>query len=526
MDPQGMSLDMPAEPVGEGPAGSERRLLSRATLHRLPALVTRPPFDPAALQPGILHLGCGAFHRAHQALLTQHAIGAELARAPARAGARVPPWGIVAASLRTAETVRALKAQSGLYSVIERGPRRARLEVVGTLRDLVFVPGDSATVAACFAHAAIRLVTLTVSVAGYCIDPATGRLDAQHPEIRADLTGAAPRSAIGVLVAGLAQRRAHGLAPPVVLSCDNVPGNGRLLRQACLDFAALRDDRLAHWIDASVRFPSTMVDRIVPVPSDEERHDAIAALGLLDRVPVAAEPFCQWIIERFDGPRPQWELAGAEFVSDVRPWETVKLRLLNGSHLVIAYLGLLAGHPTVADAIEDTALRALALRFMLDEQRPTVQHGTLDVAAYARQLVDRWRNRGIVDPLVRVGREGSTKLPARLLAPLRQNLRDGRPAPCTLLAIAAWIRCLTLHGSHGGVPGLSDPLAGTLRRIARAAGDDAGRLVDGVLGLSQVFSRSIAAHPLVRRELAQALATLQQLGPRAAITAALGHAPA
>ncbi|HEX8375128.1 MAG TPA: mannitol dehydrogenase family protein, partial [Geminicoccaceae bacterium] len=429
-------------------AAAARPRLARGVLRRLPPGVRRPAFDVEALRPGILHLGCGAFHRAHQAVFTQRALEAE---GPGDAPA---PWGIVSASLCRAATRDALRPQEGLYAVLERGPGGTRAEVVGSLCEVLFAPDDPSALLARFRDPGIRIVTLTVTGPAYCLDPGTGRLCPDHPDIRRDLGARWPRSAVGVLARGLAEARRAGRRPPVVLSCDNLAANGRTLRQAVVDYAALSDDRLAAWIAGTVQFPSCMVDRIVPTASGADREDAASILGFADEATVAAEPFRQWVIEQFDGPRPLWEAAGAQFVGDVSPWEASKLRLLNGTHLAIACLGLLAGLRTVGEFVAEPAGSAYALRMMLDEQAPTLPPGSgHDIPAYARQLLERWRNPGIAHELARVGRNGSEKLPTRLLATLRDNLAAGRPAPCTILAVAAWILCAAGRGTApGGTP--------------------------------------------------------------------------
>lgn len=491
--------------------------LSPAALASVPINVRRPNFNPQLLRPGILHLGCGAFHRAHQALLTQRAINADIGRGLGMEAKPLPPWGIVSASLRTPTTARALQRQGGLYTVLERGPLGTQVEVVGTLRQVIFVPEDRAALNACFADPAVRIVTLTVTNSGYHIDSATGRLDARHPDIVADLCMVVPSSAIGVLVKGLALRRTRGIAPPVVLSCDNIIANGRTVRQACVDYAALQSDSLSQWIGANVQFPSTMVDRIVPVASDDDHEDAAAALGLIDAAPVSAEPYCQWVIEHFDGPRPSWEAAGAEMVTDVSPWETTKLRLLNGGHLAMACLGLLAGFQTVAQTVADPDFAAFALRFMLDEQKPTLPPSPHDVDSYAHDLLARWRNPGIAHQLERICRDGSSKLPARLLAPLRQNLQDHRPTPCTFLAIAAWMRCVSGLTETGRPMLVRDQLSARLRPLIRQAAGDGARLVDIFLDVPEVFAGDLARHATVRLELQRAMALLQHRGARQAM---------
>ncbi|MDB5890867.1 MAG: hypothetical protein JWP47_1698 [Polaromonas sp.] len=486
--------------------------LSRAHLNALPDAVLRPGFDPACLRPGILHLGCGSFHRAHQALLTQQAIEA----APGDDAMR---WGIVSVSLVTPGIVNALAAQDGLYSVLERGPSATQVRVTGTLCRLIYAPQEARVLMQALADPAISLITLTITTAGYLTDPVSGRLDVNHPDVRLDLRRQHPHTAIAWLVLGLGSRYQAGHPPPVVLSCDNLPSNGKILRQMCIDFAALKDDRLAAWIESQVQFPSTMVDRIVPVTMAQDRDDAFHALGLHDAAPVPAEPFSQWVIEHFDGPRPRWDAAGAQYVQDVSPWEASKLRLLNGGHLAVASLGLLAGCETVAETMALPGMSAYALRFMVDEQKPTLPPSDHDISAYARQLVARWRNPGIAHQLERVARDGSQKLPTRLLASLRDNREAGRPSPCTTLAIAAWMRCAAGLNDAGQPIDLQDPLRQELFRLADSARGNPFRLVDLLLEQTDIFGVDLASDSGFRQQLQHAMRLLHEQGARAAVVA-------
>ncbi|MDB5383325.1 MAG: hypothetical protein JWO26_2957 [Rhodospirillales bacterium] len=497
--------------------------LSLETLDCLPSAVRRPGFDVAALRPGILHLGCGAFHRAHQAVFTQRAIEAETSGA---AGAAPPAWGIVASSLRQPSTRNALRPQDGLYTVLERGPDATRAEVVGSLREVGFAPEDPAALLARFADPAIRIVTLTVTSSAYSLDPAADRPCPDHSEIQSDHQGPAACSALGVLVGGLAAAQKAGTRPPVVMACDNLPENGRTLQQAAMDYASLTDDRLANWIGRSVQFPSSMVDRITPAVSDLDVADAAMMLGLADAAPVAAEPFRQWVIEDFEGARPRWDAAGAEFVTDVAPWEASKLRLLNGTHMAIAYLGALVGLRTVFEVVAEPLFADYALRFMLEEQKPTLPPSRHDIDAYAHQLLQRWRNPGIVHDLGRVGRNGSDKLQPRLLASLMDNLQAGRPAPCTILAVAAWICCVTGLGVPAEAVEIEDPLSENLRSLGRAAGSDAARLTASVLEMENLFGQDLPRMQGFRAELTAAVSQLQRVGPRRAIAALMASAPA
>jgi len=495
--------------------------LSLASLKALAPNVKCPRYEVQALRTGILHLGCGAFHRAHQALMTQRAIEAETGRSGIP-----PPWGIAALSLRSSDVVDGLARQQGLYTVLERGPEGCTAEVVGALREPMQAQRDGERLARLMLDADLHLVTLTVTGSGYCADPASGRLDCRNQAVTADLQGMRPRSVPGLLVQALARRRAAGLPPPVCLPCDNLPRNGRLLRQVCLDMAALRSDMLAGWIERHVQFPCSMVDRIVPAASAADRALAAGLIGVQDAVPVTTEPFSQWVIERFHGPRPCWEMAGAEFVDDVAPWEASKLRLLNGGHLALACLGLLAGFTTVAEAMDEPVLSTYVLRLLVDEQRLTLPPSDHDIRAYAFQLLERWRNPAIAHQLERVGRNASGKLYARLLAGLLIQLDAGRPAPLTVLAVAAWIWCASGRHETGRTLVAEDHLERESLRLGRDCEGDAQRLVHGFLGLREVFGDDLPQRKGFVRQLVHAVRDLQKDGALGAVSAALRGEPA
>jgi fructuronate reductase len=356
--------------------------LTPASLDQLPGAVARPAYDRTRLPVGIVHLGLGAFHRAHQAVYTEDAL----------AGA-FGPFGICGVSLRHAAARDRLAAQEGLYTVAEKSAAGLRLRMIGCLKEILVGPEDPAAVAERIADPAVAIVSLTVTEKGYCHDPATGALAAGHPDIRHDLAHPErPRSALGTLIAGLDRRRLRGLAPPTVLCGDNLPSNGRTLKGVALAFAALRDDALARWIEAEVAFPCTMVDRIVPATTDRDVRSIAARLGLHDAAPVLCEPFRQWVIEdRFVASRPAWERVGAEFVADTAPYEEMKLRLLNGSHSALAYLGGLAGFEHIADVMRDAAFRDFMRRMMAEEVAPTLA-APADLAAYQASLLERFAN--------------------------------------------------------------------------------------------------------------------------------------
>ncbi len=342
--------------------------LSNATLGSLPGYIGRPGYDPSALRAGIVHLGLGAFHRAHQAVYTE----AVLRDGDLR-------WGITAASLRSPAMRDALAPQDGLYTVAVRG-NGEHLSVVGAIKRILVAPEDPSALIAAMAHPATEIVSLTVTEKAYCHDPATGTLDEAHPDILHDLAHPeAPRSALGFLAAGLARRRADGLRPFTVLCCDNLPANGRTVHRLLSRYAALldraRERGLAAFIAAEVACPDTMVDRIVPATTDADRGAISSALGMDDAWPVVTEPFSQWVVQdRFSLNRPAWEAAGVTLVDDVAPYEAMKLRMLNASHSALAYLGYLAGAETVADAMALPGLAEFAGRVM-DEAVPTLPGG-------------------------------------------------------------------------------------------------------------------------------------------------------
>jgi fructuronate reductase len=472
----------------------------------------------ALLRPGIVHFGCGAFHRAHQAVYTQRAIEAQGGAVPA-------PWGIIGANLIRPRARDVLEPQDGLFTVLERGPGGARAEIVGSLRRVVFAKYNSAPLVSWLADPQISIVSVTVTPGGYQVDPAIESSGANRAELPNDqLPGHArqssPPSFLGILVEGLRRVRLAGRRPPVLMSCDNMPGNGRLLRDAVVQQAALSDEKLASWIARSVQFPSCMVDRIVPEPLDSDLREAATLLGVHDAAPISAEPFRQWVIEDFEGPRPVWDAAGAAFVADVTPWEASKLRLLNGTHLAIACLGALAGLQTVSQFVQDPVLASYASRFMLKEQMPTLPPSSHDIPAYAAQLLQRWRNPGIAHRLSRVGRNGSEKLKTRLLASIADNLAAGRPAPCTMLAVAAWV-CCTAGRAEGTQ--ISDPAATRMRRLAAQAGGDVARLSELVLQMEDILGTELPRVEAFRTGLRKALADLLTQGPRAAVTALMAE---
>ncbi len=481
--------------------------LSEAALGILPTGVRRPRYDRAAVTPGIVHLGLGAFHRAHQAVMTEDALDA---------GAR--DWGIVAASLRSPETRDALAPQDGLYAVATREDEAEEIRVVGALCDLHVAPEDPAALLKAMADPRVRIVSLTVTEKGYCHDPATGTLDEGHPDIRHDLAAPhAPRSAPGFLVEALRRRRAEGTAPFTVLCCDNLPANGETVRRVAGRLAALRDPGLGAWMLGEVAFPSTMVDRIVPATTAEDRARISAGLGCVDAWPVVGERFSQWVIEdHFPAGRPDWALGGATFASDVAPFELMKLRMLNGAHSALAYLGYLAGHETVADASNDPVFAAY-LQGLWAEVAPTFPAPPgVAPESYAARLLARFRNRALRHRTWQIAMDGSQKLPQRLLGTVRASLAQRRPIPHLALAVAAWVRYVGGVDEVGQPIDVRDPLARPLQAALEAAGADPARRVAAALAAEAVFGADLPREPAFVAAVTGAYRTLQEQGARAA----------
>ncbi|HSF63686.1 MAG TPA: mannitol dehydrogenase family protein [Paracoccaceae bacterium] len=442
----------------------------------LPRLTrTAPP-----LPVGIVHLGLGAFFRAHGAVYVEEAVAASGG-----------DWGILGVSLQSPAMRDQLAPQGGTYTALELGPQGETPRHVQIVQGVLVAREDPAAVLAAMADPGVRIVTLTVTEKGYCHEPATGRLNADHPDIRHDLDHPLPRSAPGFLVRALDLRRQRGLAPFTVLTCDNLPSNGHVVRGVVLDLAARIDPALADWIAAHGRFPCTMVDRIVPATKPEDIARTAALTGFHDAAPVMHEPFRQWVIEDdfVNGDRPDLAAAGAQMVGDVTAFEHMKLRMLNGTHSALAYLGYLAGHETIADTVADPAFARLVRRLWADEIIPAVAAPPgVDLHAYAAQLFDRYANPAIRHRTWQIAMDGSQKLPQRILGTLAANLAAGRASPGLMLAVAAWMTYVRGTDLHGQPIDVRDPLAASLRACANAP-DPVGAL----LAIRVIFPEPLAA---------------------------------
>ncbi len=485
--------------------------LSNASLDLVPGPVRRPAYDRAAVKPGIIHLGIGAFHRAHQAIV----IDDLLATGPKDSG---KDWGIVGASLRNPDTRDALAPQDSLYTVAVLSGAGTTHRVVGSILETVVAPENPAHLIARLSDPATRIVSLTITEKGYCHTPQTGELDAQHPDIVHDLRHPdAPRSAPGFIVAALARRRASSTAPFTVLSCDNLAANGHTAKRIVTQFAALRSRELAQWIEHEVAFPSTMVDRIVPETTEADRASVAAALGMIDAWPVVTEPFTQWIVEdRFPAGRPDLAAAGVQMVADVTPFEHMKLRLLNASHSALAYLGYLAGYETIAATMTNERFVAFA-RQVMEDAAPTLSmpEGT-DLVAYSASLLQRFSNPALHHRTWQIAMDGSQKLPQRLLAAMQDRLRLGLPIDTHALAVAGWMRYVTATDEAGRAIDVRDPIAAKLKAIAEEAGPVAERLAPALLAVSSIFG-GLGSDPRMQRAVTQALVRLYEVGARQAV---------
>jgi fructuronate reductase len=464
--------------------------------------LTRPRPAPPV---GIVHLGLGAFFRAHGAPWIAEAVAA-----------RGGDWGILGVSLQTPGTRDALAPQDGCYLAVEQGPEGETARPVTVLAGVLVAPEDPAAVLAAMADPAVRIVTLTVTEKGYCHDPASRALNTAHPDIVHDLAAPLPRSAPGFLVRALEMRRRAGVPPFTVLTCDNLPENGRVVRGVVLSLARLIDPGLADWIETRGRFPSTMVDRIVPATKPEDIARIEADTGVHDAAPVMHEPFRQWVIEDdfVGGARPDLGAVGVQMVRDVTAYEHMKLRMLNGTHSALAYLGYLSGHETIAQAVADPVLAAFVKRLWRMEIIPAVKPPPGEsLSAYADALFRRYSNPAIRHRTWQIAMDGSQKLPQRLLGTLSENFTARRPAPGLCLAVAAWMRYVGGVDGNGQPIDVRDPLAPRLRALSDGA-TGAGGKVAALLGVTEVFPADLAI--LLRTPVTAAYERLLAVGARAA----------
>ena len=451
---------------------------------------------------GIVHFGPGAFHRAHQADFVDRLLPHD------------PRWGIAAVSLRSAGTVESLKRQRGRYTlaILDSETRFRTLHA----HTRFYGPGDGKGVRDILGEPQVKIVSSTVTEKGYCL-AGDGTLDIAHPDIVHDLARPeAPLSLVGWLALGLKDRRDSGLPPFTPLCCDNMVSNGRKLGAAVVEYAAQLDPALAHWIAGEAVFPDTMVDSITPA-TDERLKAMVRQQGYDDEIPVSREAYAAWIIEDvLPAGSPDFAGAGAVLAADVRAWEKAKLRILNGAHSTLAYLGLLIGHETVAEAMADPGLAKFVERLIREDIVSTLEPSPLDLGAYAAEILQRFRNPAIHHKLSQIAWDGSQKLPYRLLDAVADARSAGRPVDRLAVPIVAWTLFIARQ-AQAGVP-IVDPLAETL------AGIGLGGDVDAFLALPQIFPPALANDSVFRGALRSAAIRMREEGPRALLEDELAHA--
>ncbi|MGK9042883.1 mannitol dehydrogenase family protein [Rhizobium sp. SA279] len=420
--------------------------LSAATLPRLPQSVTTPAYDRQSVTPGIVHLGVGAFHRAHQAVFIDDCLNRGETR-----------WGIVAASLRSPDTRDAIEPQDNLYTFCLRDGESERLRIIGSILETIVAPEEPERLVERMADPRVLIVTLTVTEKGYLTNLASRSLLRDHPDIVHDLENPErPRSIFGFILAATRRRRKEGFPPLTLLSCDNLPANGHVLQKLLLEFAELADPELASFIETNIACPCSMVDRIVPATTDADREAISTALGLSDAWPVVAEPYFRFVIEdRFPHGRPALEKSGVEFVGNVEPYEHMKLRMLNGSHSAIAAIGQIAGLATVADAWGEKPVRDFIDAYWREIERTL--DPAVDGAEFAAGLRDRFANPSLQHKTMQIASDASQKVPLRILGPLRELLAEKAESRTVIFAVALWIRSCADKNEKGQPITILDP---------------------------------------------------------------------
>ena len=457
--------------------------LNQKLLSDLPKDVLLPAYDRAALKPGIVHLGIGAFHRAHQAFYTEAVLN--------QFGG---DWGIIGCSLRSAGVRDQLVPQDCLYTLVERSGEGEKLQIIGAVLDTLVGPENPAALVAQMAAPNIKIVSLTITEKGYCHDPASGNLNPNHPDIIHDLQNLdKPVSAIGFIIAALKQRYEQNQKAFTVLSCDNLPNNGEVLEKVVTQFAEKISPAFAQWIKTNATFPCTMIDRIVPATTDDDRRDIEGRLGVRDEGMVVCEPFTQWVVEdKFADGRPEWEKTGVLLVEDVRVFEKIKLRLLNGAHSTMAYTGYLSGFQYISEVMEQPAFVNLVKTYMAREAGETVvAPAGFDIEAYKQQLRDRFSNKALKHRTWQIAMDGSQKLPQRLLETLREQLAGKGHIDILCLGVAAWIRYVSGVDEKGAPIEVSDPLAKELRAACDANQGNPAGMVNAVVSIQKVFGADL-----------------------------------
>lgn len=475
----------------------------------LSAKAILPKYDRSKLVSRIVHLGFGAFHRAHQAVY-----------ADILANEHGSDWGYCEVNLIGGEQqIAYLKQQDNLYSVAEMSADAWHCRVVGVVKNAIHAQVDGLeAVFTAMTQPEVAIVSLTVTEKGYCHTPATGTILLDHPLIAHDLANPQqPKSAPGVIVEALARRKAAGLAAFSVMSCDNMPENGHVTRNVITAYAQAINPELAAWIETHVTFPSTMVDRIVPAVTAETLEQVAQATGVTDPAAVACEPFRQWVIEdNFVAGRPEWEKAGAELVKDVLPYEEMKLRMLNGSHSFLAYLGYLAGYQHISECMQDENYRRTAHALMLQEQAPTLKVQGVDLAKYADSLIARYTNPALRHRTWQIAMDGSQKMPQRWLDSIRWHLANGSKFDLLALGVAGWMRYVGGVDEQGAAIEVSDPLLPAIQQAVAGSKEGESR-VKALLALKTIFGEDLPANAKFVNQVIESYLMLRENGAKATV---------
>jgi mannitol 2-dehydrogenase len=480
--------------------------LARAAIEALPRTVLKPAYRPNELSAGIVHFGVGNFHRSHQAVYLDALFNLGLDR----------DWAIVGAGIRPAdeEMRRKLAAQEHLTTVVEQEADNLQARVIGSMIDFLPV-GDANAIIRTLADPAIRIVSLTVTEGGYYIDPASLRFDPDHPEIIADAENPqAPKTVFGLILAGLKRRRSNGVLPFTVLSCDNIPGNGHVTRNAVVGLAQLVDPTLADWIEANVAFPNSMVDRITPATTDRERAALQRDFGIVDRCPVFSEAFTQWVIEdHFSAGRPALETVGVQFVDDVRPFELLKIRILNGGHATIAYAAGLLDIEFVHEAIADPLIRAFLAKVEREEIIPTLrQVPGIDLGDYYALIERRFSNPKVGDTIKRLCYDGANRQPKFILPTAADRVARGQSVRGLALVSALWAQYCYGETDSGAPISPNDPIWDRLSSQAKLA----RREPQAWLSMTDIFGE-LAANPMYVANFTEGLSSLRSSGVRSTL---------
>jgi len=479
----------------------------------LPEDTVLPGYDRSALRTRIVHFGFGAFHRAHQAVC-----------ADILAAEHQSDWGYCECQINSGDLIKALREQDLLYSVTEKADDGLHTRVVGVIKEALFRKEDGVDkLIAAMCQPDVAIVSATVTEKGYCYQPATGELNLEHPAIKHDLANPQqPESLPGIILAAIKRRRELNLPPFSVMSCDNMPENGRVTRNVVTQLAGQQDAELADYIRQQVTFPSTMVDRIVPAMTEEALQALTEKLGCADPVGVECEPFFQWVIEdNFVNGRPQWEKAGAELVADVVPFEEMKLRMLNGSHSLLAYAGYLAGYEHISDCMNDASYLKAARSLMLDEQAPTLSTQGVDLVAYADSLIARYQNRAIKHRTYQIATDGTQKLPQRWLESIRWHLANGSRFELLALGVACWMRFVSGIDEQGKEIVINDPLRAELAELVSSSSEGDER-VAALLSLRAVFGDDLPDNSRFRERVSHHYQLLLSAGAKEAVRRAIG----